>query len=579
MCLYVFSVYVFTCTGIAHTRAVVCMFFRVCMCVHARAKRIHERLCGYMHGQRAYTRDCVCVCLYIHANTLIVCGCMCVWVHVRVCACMSVHALASLGHVCCRMKKRASSVSAEKRVASSVCVDDKSDVGSEFFEDDFEDEFEHEDIVDAEFENVEWDGGEHEQVAHVPAPRVFRPGVDEVDPDHVLEPEAGIYKMLHRMDVQWPCLSFDVLADALGASRTKFPLTSYVVAGTQADVSEKNKLIVMKWSNLQRTNRDGLDDEEEGYKLEDDEDEDDDEGNNDEDPELEFKMIKHPGGVNRVRAMPQMSALVSTWSDEGTVHVWNIHSELEALEGRGVAAGGKPVHTFSGHESEGFAMGWNPHQVGQLITGDSTGTSFLWSPDTAGTWSQEICSVWRDNGAVEDIEFRRIGCVNTFALCGGVGGKVGIMDTRNLKKIATEFVAHDGDTNVLSWNPIVGQLLLTGGDDGTFKVWDVRATGRGALANFKWHRGPVTSVDWHPTDEAVLAVSSADDTTSIWDMSVEEDTNETSNDDENYFPPQLLFLHMGQKSVKEIKFHKQLPGVIVSTAFDGFNIFKTFNIN
>lgn len=39
-------------------------------------------------------------------------------------------------------------------------------------------------------------------------------------------------------------------------------------------------------------------------------------------------------------------------------------------------------------------------------------------------------------------------------------------------------------------------------------------------------------------------------------------------------PPQLLFLHAGQEDVKEVRFHRQLPGVVFSTAADGFNIFK-----
>ena len=474
--------------------------------------------------------------------------------------------------------KRASSRGPErgsKKEEKPPC-DSGSSVGS--FEDDFEDEFEAEEIVDAQYEDVEV-GDEEEFLPHTPAPQIYRPGIDQLDPDQELEPEPGTYTMLHRLEVQWPCLSFDVLGDALGEGRKKFPLTAYLVAGSQADTAEKNKLMVMKWSNLQKTNKDGLDDEEdEGkYTLEGDGDDSDGE---DGDPELEFRMIKHFGGINRVRAMPQMSALVSTWSDQGAVHVWNVHAELEALEGRGVAnPSAKPVHTFSKHKSEGYALAWNPHQVGQMVSGDSAGGCYLWHPDTAGTWTQqEIVS--GEFSAVEDVEFKKTGpnCANVFAICGGEEGKVGIVDIRNSAKCATKFIAHSGDTNVLSWNPIVDQLLLTGGDDGTFKVWDVRAVSRGAVANFKWHSAPVTSVDWHPTDEAVLAVSSADDTTSIWDMSVEEDASAPADTGTEYFPPQLLFLHMGQKSVKEIKFHKQLPGVIVSTAFDGFNIFKTFNI-
>jgi ribosome assembly protein RRB1 len=344
----------------------------------------------------------------------------------------------------------------------------------------------------------------------------------------------------------------------------------------------------MKWSNLQKTNKDGFEDEDEmEEELEkfqvNQENSDDDDEDNDGEPNLDFRMIKHNGGINRIRCMPQVSTIVASWSDNSKVYINNIHDELESVEGRGVARGSQEIHAFSGHSTEGYGIAWNPHQVGQLVTGDCDGNTYLWQPDQGGTWNQSrILSSTSSFSSIEDIEFRKVGdnCANIFAICGGQQGKVGIVDVRNPIKCSNEFVAHNGDTNVLSWNPIVGQLLLTGGDDGTFKVWDVRSTGRGALANFKWQKDAVTSVDWHPTDEAVLAVSSADDTISIWDMSVEEDTSvpQESLQGTEYFPPQLLFLHMGQKSIKEIKFHKQIPGVIISTALDGFNIFKTFNI-
>ena len=70
----------------------------------------------------------------------------------------------------------------------------------------------------------------------------------------------------------------------------------------------------------------------------------------------------------------------------------------------------------------------------------------------------------------------------------------------------------------------------------------------------------------------------------VWDLSVEADdeeekvrTHEVVASDEDglgAFPPQLLFIHQGQTNVKEVHFHPQIPGAIVTTAEDGFNIFK-----
>ena len=52
------------------------------------------------------------------------------------------------------------------------------------------------------------------------------------------------------------CLSFDILKDRLGA-RSGFPVTAYVVAGTQAEQGKKNSLVVMKLSNLHQEKEEG----------------------------------------------------------------------------------------------------------------------------------------------------------------------------------------------------------------------------------------------------------------------------------------------------------------------------------
>eukprot|EP00951_Prasinocladus_malaysianus_P017577 scaffold138773_cov39-Prasinocladus_malaysianus.AAC.1 len=46
----------------------------------------------------------------------------------------------------------------------------------------------------------------------------------------------------------------------------------------------------------------------------------DDEANGEEPPQMHLRQIAHPGGVNRVRAMPQQGSVVATWSEKGTVH-------------------------------------------------------------------------------------------------------------------------------------------------------------------------------------------------------------------------------------------------------------------
>ena len=75
-------------------------------------------------------------------------------------------------------------------------------------------------------------------------------------------------------------------------------------------------------------------------------------------------------------------------------------------------------------------------------------------------------------------------------------------------------------------------------------------------------------------------MSSEDNQVTVWDLSVEADEEAAAQaniqEDQffNDFPAQLLFIHQGQRDVKEVHFHPQIPGAIVSTAEDGLNAFK-----
>lgn len=47
--------------------------------------------------------------------------------------------------------------------------------------------------------------------------------------------------------------------------------------------------------------------------------------------------------------------------------------------------------------------------------------------------------------------------------------------------------AHNSDVNVISWNKISENLLASGGDDGSFKIWDLRFIGKEAISEVHWH--------------------------------------------------------------------------------------------
>lgn len=146
--------------------------------------------------------------------------------------------------------------------------------------------------------------------------------------------------------------------------------------------------------------------------------------------------------------------------------------------------------------------------------------------------------------------------------------------------------AHSNDINVISWNRNE-PFIASGGDDGVLNIWDLRQfESKTPIATFKHHTKPITTVEWHPHDSTVLATGGADDQIALWDLAVEKDTEATAGasngtteeDDLSNLPPQLLFIHQGQTDIKELHWHPQLPGVILSTAHSGFNVFKTISV-
>ncbi|CAO1633636.1 unnamed protein product [Parajaminaea phylloscopi] len=492
------------------------------------------------------------------------------------------------------------------------------DEGMGEFEDQFEDEMESEDEAEGEGEEgMEIDGVRVSGEIHRPdddeddaegeeqEEQVYLPG-DKLEEGQTLEPDQSAYEMLHRLNVTWPCLSFDHLSDHLGSNRQKFPHTAYMVAGTQADVAKNNELMVMKASGMHKTQKDG------NTSDDDAEDDDDDDDGLDDDAILEYRSIPVLGGINRVRAAPVAPPSsdsetcldpypVAAWSELGKVHIFDVRPLFNALDQPGSQydkrKANMPLYTVEAHRGvEGYAMDWaGAGSSGakasslRLLTGDIHSNIYLTTSSNSG-FTTSPTPFASHTSSVEDLQWSPSE-TTVFASC-SADCSVRVWDVRvkSRKSVITVDKAHPQDVNVISWNRKTDYLLVSGGDEGGLNVWDLRNfksnTGGGKptpVASFQWHTAPISSVEWHPTEESVFAASGRDDQVTLWDLAVEQDEDEDGSavrygPEGREVPSQLLFCHQGQQDIKEVHWHPQIPGVLSTTALSGFNIFRTISV-
>ncbi|CAN0903654.1 Protein HEAT STRESS TOLERANT DWD 1 [Linum grandiflorum] len=443
--------------------------------------------------------------------------------------------------------------------------------------------------------------------------KVWQPGVDKLEEDEELQCDPTAYNSLHAFHVGWPCLRGATLMQAEKAAWNSVGIFKV------SNVSGKRRELVPSKKSADLESAAGDDDDEDSSDSEDDSE--DEEAGASKAPTLQMRRLAHGGCVNRICAMTQSPHICATWSDSGHVQlankvgvcnlnpkfvisdpflqIWDVSSHLNALAESETEPAAKdppvvyqaPVVNFKGHKDEGYAMDWSPHLAGRMVTGDCRNFIHLWEPTSAASWNVDPTPFVGHTASVEDLQWSPTED-NIFVSC-SVDGTIALWDTRRGKSPALRFKAHNADVNVLSWNRLASVMLASGCDDGTFSIRDLRLLKENmdgdtsVVAHFDYHKHPITSIEWSQHEASTLAVSSADNQLTIWDLTLERDeeeetefkaqTKEQVNAPAD-IPPQLLFVHQGQKDLKEVHWHAQIPGMIMSTASDGFNVLMPSNI-
>lgn len=424
------------------------------------------------------------------------------------------------------------------------------------FEDAFDDEFEDENLEDDEWESADED---YEEVITKEGKKLLankkklsKPDKNkqqDVVPylgnekqfgkDEFLDFENGAYKMLHRANTEWPCLSCDFLSGVTSTNMSfsqqtpqinanpVYPVEVYAVAGSQASLPSKNRIYVMRMANLHETM---YDDDPEEIGLEDEFNE----GN----PIVIHRSIPIKGGINRIRAM-QGLPVVALWSETRKVKIYNIDGLVydlknvditQKMERKAKEIDLEPIGNFNS-VSEGYALEWSPLHTGLLASGNCNGVLNLYTAADENCSSFKKYNEYNYHGdSLEDIQFSpndQNGIATT-----GCDGFINFIDMRKDPRnglVLQIQAGGDCDVNVISWNKMKPTLMAAGLDDGSFKVFDIRYPNEDPITFINWHEGPITSIQWQPDDQWTLAVSSDDNRLSIWDFSV-EDGDEAHNE-------------------------------------------------
>lgn len=463
------------------------------------------------------------------------------------------------------------------------------------YEDPYGDDFESDgEIIELDSEGedgMEQDGSsnkiedlEREEASGQPQQEIYLPHrLKLLGPDEVLEADPTVYEMLHNVNVPWPCLTLDIMPDSLGNERRTYPASLYVATATQAQKAKDNELITMKLSSLAKTL----------VKEEDDNEDDDDDEEEDSDPVMVSETVPLKSTTNRLRVSPHASQtgeyLTAALQENGEVLIYDLLPQYKAFDTPGymIPKGAKrPIHTIRAHGNvEGYGLDWSPLiNTGALLLGDCLGRIHL-TNRTTSSWVTDKTPFFASQSSIEDIQWSTN--ENTVFATGGCDGYVRIWDTRSKKhKPVISVEASKTDVNVISWSTKISHLLASGHDDGTWGVWDLRSfNGKdkpSPVAHYDFHKAPVTSISFNPLDESIIAVSSEDNTVTLWDLAVEADDEEISQQRKEAqelhdIPPQLLFVHW-QRHVKDVRWHSQIPGCLVSTGGDGLNVWKTISV-
>ena len=300
------------------------------------------------------------------------------------------------------------------------------------------------------------------------------------------------------------------------------------------------------------------------------------------------QRIIHKGDVFRARHMPQTPTVVATLAglenDKAGVYVFDLQRHPNTPdESAGFVA---ELQLFGGLDMEGYGLAWNEVNEGVLAACGNDGRVAVWDTAAAtgprSTIQQPLHLAEHGHSeAAEDVRFHPYR--SDILATAGDDGCWKLWDLRDGLSSAKCSVngAHGGrEVNTVTFSPVWEYCLATGGSDGKILVWDLRSLSRPMISIENSH-SRVMQLEWSHQFGHILASAGQDENVvKIWDLSLAtpmknpdiipaSDSSSSSASIRAAPPPELLFEHRGHKAaITDFAWNACDPWTVASIADD-----------
>ncbi|KAK4048730.1 pre-mRNA cleavage and polyadenylation factor (CPF) complex subunit [Microbotryomycetes sp. JL221] len=185
-------------------------------------------------------------------------------------------------------------------------------------------------------------------------------------------------------------------------------------------------------------------------------------------------------------------ARFATASDDGTIKIWNFEMMKEEK-------------TLTGHGWDVKCVKWHPTK-GLLVSGSKDNLVKFWDPRSA----QVLTTLHGHKNTIQACEWSPNGNMVATA---SRDQTIKVFDIRAMKEIVT-LRGHKKEVCSLAWHPVHGDVLVSGGSEGSIMYWTMPDPTPKDQLEFA-HDSNVWSLAFHPLGH-ILVSASNDHTTRFW---------------------------------------------------------------